>query len=211
MHPTLPTAPLPPVLLAQMADALMWPLLVLRADGTLLHANRAARRLLGTQRMLTLLPDRRLGLLPARRQAEWLAALLAAGQGQTVVLTWPAAGGSLGAAASLSPLGDPWAAAPGGGELLLALSAAEQPDGQVQAYARLHRLSPAETRVLQRLAVGDSSSEAAAALGVSAATVRSQIISLRRRTGHASVIQLLRGLASMPPVLSSAPLGAQGE
>jgi DNA-binding CsgD family transcriptional regulator len=206
-----PNAPLPPALLAQMADALMWPLLVLRADGTLLHANRAARRLLSTQRMITLLPDRRLGLLPAGRQPELQAALAAARQGQTAVLTWPAAGGSLGAAGSLGPLGDPRATAPGGGELLLALSATEQPDGQVQAYARLHRLSPAETRVLQRLALGDSSSEAAEALGVSAATVRSQIISLRRRTGHASVIQLLRGLASMPPVSSNRPLGAQGE
>jgi DNA-binding CsgD family transcriptional regulator len=194
-----------------MADAWMWPLLVLRVDGTLLHANRAARRLLNTQRLLTLLPDRRLGLLPASRQAELHSALVAARQGQTVVLTWPAAGGSLGAAGSLSPLGDTRAATPGQGELLLALSASEQPDGQVQAYARLHRLSPAETRVLQRLALGDSSGEAAEALGVSAATVRSQIISLRRRTGHASVIQLLRGLASMPPVNPRVSVDAQGE
>jgi DNA-binding CsgD family transcriptional regulator len=206
-----PTDPLPQAVLAQMADALMWPLFVLRADGSLLHANRAARRLLAAQRLLTLLPDRRLGLLPPGRQAEWQAALAAAGQGQTVVLTWPAAGDSLGAAGSLGPLGDPRGMAPGAGELLLALSASEQADGQVQAYARLHRLSPAETRVLQRLAVGDTSGEAAQALGVSAATVRSQIISLRRRTGHASVTQLLRGLASMPPVNAHVPAGAQGE
>jgi DNA-binding CsgD family transcriptional regulator len=206
-----PTAPLPQAVLAQMADALMWPLLVLRADGTLLHANRAARRLLSAQRLLALLPDRCLNLLPEGRHAEWQAALTAARLGQTTVLAWPATGGSQAAAGSLSPLGDPRATAPGSGELLLALSASEQPDSQVQAYARLHRLSPAETRVLQRLALGDTSGEAADALGVSAATVRSQIISLRRRTGHASVTQLLRGLASMPPVQAHAPVGAQGE
>jgi DNA-binding CsgD family transcriptional regulator len=204
-------APLPQALLAQMGDALMWPLLVLRADGTLLHANRAGRRLLGAQRRITLQPDRHLGLLPAGRQAEWQAALLAAGQGQTVVLTWPASGGSLAVVGSLSPLGDPRAAAPGGVALLLALSSGEQPDSQVQAYARLHGLSPAESRVLQRLAQGDTSGEAADALGVRTATVRSQIISLRRKTGHASVTDLLRGLACTPPVNTHVPLGAQGE
>jgi DNA-binding CsgD family transcriptional regulator len=202
---------LPQAVLAQMADALMWPLMVLHADGTLLHANRAARRLLSAQRGLTLLPDRHLGLLPAGRQAEWQAALLTARRGQTVVLTWAADGGGLAAVGSLIPLGDPRADTPDGGALLLALSSIEQPDGQVQAYARMHRLSPAETRVLQRLAQGDTSGEAADALGVSAATVRSQIISLRRKTGHASVIDLLRGLARMPPVSPHLQSAAQGE
>ncbi len=203
--------PLPPALLAQMADALMWPLLVLRADGRLLHANRAARRLLNAQQTITLLPDRRLGLLPADRQPELQVALAAARQGRTVALTWPGTGATPGATGSLSPLGDPRAAAPGGTELLLALSVTHQPDAQVQAYARLHHLSPAETRVLQRLALGDSSGAAAQALGVSAAAVRSQIISLRRRSGHASVLQLLHGLASMPPVRTRVSAGAQGE
>jgi DNA-binding CsgD family transcriptional regulator len=206
-----PTDSLPPAVLAQMADALMWPLLVLRVDGTLLHANRAARRLLSAKHRLKLLPDRHLGLLPADRQAEWQAALLAAGGGQSVVLSWPASGGSLAVVGSLSPLDDPWSAALGGEALLLALSCGEQPDAQVQAYARLHRLSPAETRVLQRLALGESSGEAADALGVSAATVRSQIISLRRKTGDASVTDLLRSLARMPPVNPLVSLGAQGE
>jgi DNA-binding CsgD family transcriptional regulator len=204
-----PKDSLPQAVLAQMADALTWPLLLLRVDGTLLHANRAARRLLSAPGRLTLLPDRRLGLLPTDRQAEWQAALLAAGQGQTVVLTWPESESSLALVGSLSPLGDPREAAPGGGQLLLAVSASEQPDAQVQAYARLHRLSPAETRVLQRLALGESSSEAADALQVSAATVRSQIISLRRKTGDASVTDLLRSLARMPPVNPQMPLGAR--
>ena len=202
---------LPQALLARMADVLMWPLLVLRADGRLLHANRAARLLLNAQQVITLLPDRHLGLLPADRQPELQRALMAARQGRTVALAWPRRGATLGAAGSLSLLGDPRAAMPCGTELLLAMGATQQPDARVQAYARLHRLSPAETRVLQCLARGDSSGEAAQALGVSAATVRSQIISLRRRTGHASVLQLLRSLARMPPIAMPVSVGAQGE
>ncbi len=221
--------------MAQMADALMWPLLVLRADGTLLHANRAARRLLANQSLLALRPDRRLGRLPASQQPAFERALAAARQGQTVVLNWPASEGHPAGTASLGPLGGTRETEPGtatgagmdaaagewadkraderpdGGELLLALSAVERTDGQLQAYARLHRLSPAETRVLLRLALGENSAEAAHALGVSTATVRSQVISLRRKTGHTSVLQLLRGLAGMPPVLTTVFLGTQGE
>jgi DNA-binding CsgD family transcriptional regulator len=201
------TDTLPQAVLAQMADALMWPLLVLQADGTLVHANRAASRLLNAQRLITVGADRRLGLLPASRQPEWQAALAAAHQGQTVVLTWPAEAGGLGTAATLGPLNDPRAAVGGSAQLLLALSTTEPAEGPVLAFAQLYRLSPAETRVLQRLALGDSSGEAALALGVSDATVRSQIISLRRKTGHGSVMQLLRGLASMPPVNPGGPPG----
>ncbi len=202
---------LPQARLMQMADALMWPLLVLRADGTLLHTNRPARRLLGARQFLTLRLDRRLGLLPPSRQPEFDAALATACQGNTVVLNWPASAGSLGGAGSLSLLRSRRGTAPGSAEVLLALSATEHPDGQVQAYARLHHLSPAETRVLQRLALGESSGAAAQALGVSAATVRSQVISLRRKTGQASVIQLLRAIARMPPVFPMSPPGQEGE
>ncbi len=201
----------PPATLAQMADVLMWPLLVLRTDGTLLHANRAARRLLNARRLLTLRPDRRLGLLPEALQPAFDAALVSAAQGLTAVLNWPPSDGTLSSVGSLSPLGDHRSTPPGSAALLLALAAPEHPDAQVQAYARLHRLSPAETRVLQRLALGDSGTEAAQALGVSASTVRSQVISLRRKTGQASVIKLLRALARMPPVNPQTPPGVQGE
>ena len=42
--------------------------------------------------------------------------------------------------------------------------------------------------------------QTAAALGTQPATVRSQLASLRRKTGHGSVAALLRALAAMPPV-----------
>lgn len=204
-----PSDSLPQASAAQIADVLMWPLLVLRADGTLLHANRGAHRLLSTRRLLTLRPDRRLGLLPEHWQAEFDAALANAAQGLTVVLNWPASASTRGNVGNLSPLIDRRNQPPGGADLLLALSATEQPNAQVQACARVHRLSPAETRVLQRLALGDSGGEAALALGVSAATVRSQVISLRRKSGQASVVQVLRTLARMPPVTAQTPSGLQ--
>jgi len=43
--------------------------------------------------------------------------------------------------------------------------------------------------------------QAAKAIGVSLSTVRSQVLSLRRKTGHRSVPALLAALRSLPPLL----------
>ncbi|MBL8314457.1 MAG: hypothetical protein JNK55_11995, partial [Rubrivivax sp.] len=46
--------------LLQVADALVWPLLVLHADGGLMHANAAALQVLATHGQLQLGPQQRL-------------------------------------------------------------------------------------------------------------------------------------------------------
>ena len=183
-------------MLAQLADALVWPLLLLRPDGTLLHANLAARQLLLRGRPLQLSPERRVLPTLTQQRPEFAAALaIAAASGGRRLLRWPGTG--LGYSATLAALG---ADAGGQVSLLLALAPAEGRAADAQAYAHLHGLSPAETRVLQRLALGDNSTRAAAALGVMPATVRSQIVALRRKTGHSSVNQLVQALAGMPPL-----------
>jgi DNA-binding CsgD family transcriptional regulator len=201
---TAPPAPTAEVL-AQVADALAWPLFLMRADGFLLHANLAGRELLRKGRVLHLSPENRVEAAAVRRRPALTEALqTAASRQQRVVLH--AATGKAGFAATVTPL----PSAPGGsGPLLLALTPGDVPGSDSDEFAALHGLTAAETRVMRRLALGESSSRAAHALGVKPATVRTQVVSIRRKTGHASVAELLQALAAVPPLRSpAAPAGA---
>ena len=177
-------SPLPDVaVLVAMADALPWPLLLLRTDAQLLHANRAARQLLAEGAPLRLHAGGRVTTAAAARSAAFAAALATAAAGGRPLLFEPEY------SLALAPLSD---AQGGHGPVLLALSLADglqQPD--LRGFASAHGLSPAETRVLARLARGDRPGDAARALGISAATARSQLVAIRRKTGHASVAALV--------------------
>ena len=192
-------------LLGQMADTLAWPLLVLRDDATLVHANLAARRLLAGGQPLRQTADGRLCAADAARQAAWTDALAAAArQRQRGVLRWAGAGGSPGASLTLAPLPggrnrDDIAADGGAVPVLLAITLADNQAADLPAFAAQRGLSTAEGRLLPRLALADSSAQAAAALGLAPATVRRQTASLRRKTGHRSVADLVRAIALLPP------------
>lgn len=99
--PTAPPVPgaapdahlaLPPAdTLAQVCDAFAWPLLLLRADATLLHANAAARQLLRQGQPLALSAQRGLRPGDARHLPAFERALQAASSGQPpALLRWPA-------------------------------------------------------------------------------------------------------------------------
>jgi len=200
--------PLPPAqVLALVSDALAWPLLLLRRDGSLIHANLAARQMLAERRLLTLQHKGRVLPADSARRSEFQAALAAALQGAAgeppQQLQWALPTGRI--SVSVTALRGPADDRP---MLLLALSPEQGRLADLHAYAAIHGLSDAETRVLLHLARGDSSAAAAAALHVSAATVRSQTVSLRRKTGHPSVAALMRALAALPPL---APAAGDGE
>lgn len=192
--------------LALVSDALAWPLLLLRGDGSLIHANLAARQMLARRRPLVLMPKGHLQPADGARRSEFQAALAAAlhaasGEPQQL-LQWASAGDRI--SVSVTALRGP---AERHAVLLLALSPETGRLADLHAYAAIHGLSEAETRVLLHLARGDSSAKAAAALGVSAATVRSQTVSLRRKTGHPSVAELMRSLAALPPLALGRDVG----
>lgn len=71
----------------------------------------------------------------------------------------------------------------------------------VQGYARCHGLTPAETRVLAALCQGEPPADIAVHLGVGIATVRSQIGSIRQKTGADSIRSLVRQVAVLPPLM----------
>lgn len=194
----------PPALIASAADALAWPLLLLDPDGTLLHANLAARRMLCRGESFRRLPGGRIVPAAADQRRAFSRALQRA-RDQHERTDWLAGSGPARIGATLTPLGAAAAQAP----LLLACGAEGGPSAGADAFARLNGLTAGEARVLQRLVCGDTTRRAAQALGVSPSTVRTQVASMRRKTGHASVRALLQGLSRTPPVVP--PAAAQGE
>jgi DNA-binding CsgD family transcriptional regulator len=84
--------------------------------------------------------------------------------------------------------------------LMLARQAGTQ-NLSVTFFARSHRLTPAEEAVLRALCEGNEVDDIAAANGVCVSTVRTQIRSLRDKTGAPSIRALVQRLASLPPVV----------
>jgi DNA-binding CsgD family transcriptional regulator len=70
----------------------------------------------------------------------------------------------------------------------------------VQGFARGYGLTSAETRVLVALCNGVPPAQIAVELGVAISTVRSQIGSMRLKTGAESIRALVRQVAVLPPV-----------
>ncbi|RVU49236.1 helix-turn-helix transcriptional regulator [Rubrivivax rivuli] len=184
--------------LAEAADALAAALLVLQADGTLLHANAAARVLLQDGRDWQLDAEQRVRPVGGAADEAFdtaLSAVRAAPAALRVPLAHPAG-------ARLCRLPGP---EDGACTLLLSLPPAPGHANDLPSYASAHALSPTETRVLQRLALGEGSAQAAAALGLRATTVRTHVLALRRKTRHASLAALVQTLGRLPPV--APPMG----
>jgi len=77
----------------------------------------------------------------------------------------------------------------------------------VGMFARAQGLSPSEETVMIGLCRGLAVPEIARENGVAPSTVRSQVKSLREKTGCASIRQLLCRVNSLPPVVSALRIG----
>ena len=73
----------------------------------------------------------------------------------------------------------------------------------VQGFARSVNLTPAETRVLEKLCRGVRPTTIAHQHGVAVSTVRTQIGSIRAKTGAASISELVRQVAVLPPLVNA--------
>ncbi len=74
-------------------------------------------------------------------------------------------------------------------------------------FARDHGLTPAETRILAALCDGRAPGSIAALQGVALSTVRSQIGSIRTKTGAESIRALVRQVAVLPPLVGALRVG----
>lgn len=73
----------------------------------------------------------------------------------------------------------------------------------VQWFARNHGLTLAETRVLEALSEGLHPNDIATRYGVGISTIRSQIGSIRLKTGSDSIGALVRQVAVLPPLVGA--------
>ncbi len=73
----------------------------------------------------------------------------------------------------------------------------------VQLFAQQYRLTAAETRVLEALCEGHKPGEVAELNEVKLATVRTQIGSIRAKTGAANIRELVRLVAMLPPMVQA--------
>jgi DNA-binding CsgD family transcriptional regulator len=178
--------------LAATLDEVDYGMLLLTNTNHVVHANHAARVELDGDHPLQLLGhelrarySHDVAVLHAALQnaaLRGLRKLLALGSGTHRI------------SASVVPLGD--------STTLLMLSKRQVCESlSVQGFARVHGLTPAETRVLVALCQGVPPAEVATALGVGIATVRSQIGSIRQKTGAASIRALVRQVAVLPPLM----------
>lgn len=178
--------------LAATLDEVDYGMLLLTDTSHVVHVNHAARVELDGEHPLQLL-GRELRARHAHDVAPLHTALQnAATRGLRKLLALGA--GAHRISASVVPLGE--------ATTLLILSKRQVCESlSVQGFARSHSLTPAETRVLVALCQGVPPGAIAIELGVGIATVRSQIGSIRQKTGAESIRALVRQVAVLPPLM----------
>lgn len=180
-------------------DELDYGMVLLSDGGHVLHINHAARAELGGDHPLQLC-GRELRARNPQDAAPLQDALHAARRGLRRLLTLGERHEPF--TMSVLPLGPQTAGAPRATLLLLGKKRVCE-SLSVQCYARTHALTPAETRVLEALCQGLEPREVADMHGVGLATVRTQIGSIRAKTGTESIRDLVRHVATLPPMVSA--------
>ena len=187
--------------LAATFDEIDYGMLLLSDATHVVHVNHAARAELDGQHPLQLL-GRELRARRPQDVAPLYDALRAAGQrGLRKLLTLGESGERL--SVSVVPL----VASSGGDDdgatmTLVILGKRHVCEAlSVQGFARSHGLTGAETRVLVALCEGTPPGKVAVKVGVAISTVRTQIGSIRQKTGAESIRDLVRQVAVLPPLM----------
>jgi len=182
--------------LSRMLDELDYGMLLLDAQGQVLHANHAARSACANGHPLQLL-GRRLQTRRSEHAGLLDEALDAARRGRRRLLALGDAGNPVNV--TVVPL-----ETDGTHATLLMMSRLQVCEAlSLQGFARCHGLTLAETRLLEGLCAGLEPRALARQHGVSLATVRTQICSIRTKTGAASIRGLMRQLSVLPPIVGS--------
>lgn len=194
--------------LTRMLDEIDYGMLMVNAEAQVLYANHAARHELDGQH-----PLRMLGQTLAAHRGDDVAplceALAAAQRGLRRLLTL--GDGDQRVSVSVVPLPGEMAdledtsdhALQGKATLLVLGKRQMCAPLSVQGFARSMQLTPTETRVLDMLCNGVRPTEVATRQGVALSTVRSQISSIRTKTGAASIRDLVRQVGLLPPLVGA--------
>jgi DNA-binding CsgD family transcriptional regulator len=184
--------------LVQMLDEIDYGLVLVGADAQVQYLNHAARLELDGAHPLQRL-GRTLRASGAQDVGPLHAALAAAQRGLRRLLTMGEGEERISVSVVPLPVG-----ADGERQTLLVLGKRRM-CGQlaVEAYGRSVGLTPAEVRVLALLCEGVEPGDVALRHGVKISTVRAQIGSIRTKTGAASIRDLVRQVAVLPPLVGA--------
>jgi len=190
--------------ITQMLDEVDYGMLLVAADTRVTYMNHAARLELDAQHPLQL--QGRSQLLGAHRPqdvAPLYDALALAQRGRRGLLTL--GDGEHRVAVSVVPLSDLTDCSDGRRTSTLLMLGKREVCAQlsVRGFARSFSLTPAETRVLELLCQGHKPKAIADEVGVMVSTVRTQIGSVRAKTGAASIRDLVRQVAVLPPLVGA--------
>jgi DNA-binding CsgD family transcriptional regulator len=197
----------PALWMTHMLDEVDYGMLLVNEHGQVSYMNHAARLELDAAHPLQVCGGA-LGAHSAKDVAPLFEALAAAQRGLRKLLTLGRAG--LRVSVSVVPLPQGPGASGSSGPATLLMLGKRQVCAQlsVQGFARSQNLTPAETRVLECLCQGVKPSEIAAQAGVQVSTVRTQIGSIRAKTGADSIRDLVRQVAVLPPMVGALRSGA---
>ena len=183
--------------LLRVLDEVDYGVLIIDAQGTILHANHLARHELASGRMLMSYGNSLLGS-SAEFTSQMQTAMEAAFRGQRRLVLLNKGERELSLA--FTPLSHPLEADTP--TVLVMLSRQSACDNlAVRMFARTIGLSRSEEAVLMGLCRGLEIPEIAAEHGVAPSTIRSQIKTLREKAGSPSIRRLLQRINSLPPVV----------
>lgn len=189
--------------LTRMLDEIDYGMLLVGADAQLLYSNHAARHELDGAHPLQL-AGRFLRALRPQDVLPLQEALAAAQRGLRRLVTLGS--GAQRVSVSVVPLPESTAErAQGQGPATLLVLGKRQVCEQlsVHGFARSLNLTPAETRVLELLCAGVRPTAIALQQNVAVSTVRTQIGSIRAKTGAGSISELVRQVAVLPPLVGA--------
>lgn len=182
-------------------DELDFGLILVGEGAQVLHVNAAAAAELGPQHPLQLLGRELRARLP-RDVAPLRAALDGAQRGLRRLFTLGTGADSV--VVSVVPLSPFEGERSGSDTATLLMLGRRRAVGElaVQGYARAHGLTSSETRVLAALCRGARPVQIAIEHDVALSTVRTQIGSIRAKTGAAGIRELVQQVAALPPLLT---------
>lgn len=184
-----------PDFLARMLDVVDYGMLLVADDGCVAFANRTARAELTSDHPLQLLGDELRARCPRDVVSLHTALSGALRRGLQTLLRLGAGTGST-VHVAVVPLAD--AGKSSAAVVLGKRHVCEVLSGE--AFARQHALTPAETRVLRHLCAGERPQDIAFGLGVKLSTVRTQIGSIRAKTGASDIGAIVQRVARLPPL-----------
>jgi DNA-binding NarL/FixJ family response regulator len=197
-------------LLASVLDEVDYGLLMLSADGVVVHANQVARAELESTLSLRL-AGRRLVSRTAAEQRQLDRALAAARDEGRQSMLMIATGGHGRIGLSVVPLPAALTHAHAGHAVLVSFERSRIAETlSVDAHAREHGLTLREQQVLAALCDGLRAKAIAARLEIGEATVRTHVSNIKAKTGCASIVDIVKQVSRLPPMVAVVRPGGAG-